>query len=458
MHARLAFALCIAFLLASPASHANDLVRLYNEALAQDQTLAAARHARDAAVEARPQAIAGFLPQIGASAGLQRQRIDYVSTTSTFLRAGSTAYSTNKNWSVTFDDTLWSFQAFRKVQQADVQVAAAENTFLNAQQSLILRVAQAYFNVLAAKDTVRADIAARDAFKAETDEAEARFKVGLSTITAVQQARASYDSARATLIGDRRALDNQRQALGVIVGHDVAALQPLRIDIPLVAPSPQAPEAWVKTALEDSFDVRSALLQWDIAKREIGIQRAQRYPTLDLQGSVGQSLTGGQSGIDSRQYAVGLAINLPLFAGGMIRSQVRQAAATAAQDQAQFQLQHRTTTQQVRDAYRGVMSGIAAVEAFKQAVASNRTALKSTQMSFRVGTQTEIDVLTALQNLYTALKSYYLSRYDYLDSVLTLKQLSGHLTVADLQRVDALLDADASASGTLQFPALHAAP
>lgn len=451
---RPAILVAIALLLAAPLAHANDLMRLYHEALGQDQTLAAAKHARDAAVEAKPQAWAGVLPQLSASGSLQRHETEYLSRpTGSFLTAGTRNYATNKSWSLTFDDTIFSFAAFRKISQANVQVAAAENTFVNARQSLILRVAQGYFNALAAKDTVRADIAARDAFKAELDEAKARFKVGLSTITDVQQAQASYDSSRATLIGDRRALANQRQALAVIVGHDVAELEPLVPDMPLLKPTPASIAAWLKTASEDNLDLRDAQLQWQIAKRDIGIERAQRYPTLDVQGSVGDSSTGGQLGSHQREYAIGLALKLPLFGGGLIRSQVRQATATAAQQHAQYRLAQRTTAQKTRDAFRGVMSGIASVKAFKQAVQSNRTALHSTQMGFRVGTQTETDVLTAMQNLYTALKSYYQARYDYLDAVLTLKQASGHLVVADLAHVDALLDTDTT-DAPPQFPTL----
>lgn len=441
----------VAVLVLLPPAQANDLMRLYQQAQGADQTLAAARHARDAAVEARPQALAGILPQLSGSGALTRQKTDYLGTTSTFLRAGTSAYATNKSWSVALDDTLFSIAAFRKLGQADVSVAAAQNTFQNAQQSLVLRVAQAYFDVLSARDTLRADEAARDAFRAERDEARAQFQVGLTTITAVQQAQASLDSSQATLIGDRRTLENARQGLTVIVGHPVAALQPLLPNIPLVPPTPDTADAWVRTAQDDNLDLRGALLQWQIAQREVGIQRAQRYPTLNLQGSVGQSDTGGQSGIDQRQYAIGLVMQVPIFEGGLIRSQIRQAAATSSQNQSQYQLAQRNTTQQVRDAYLGVTSGIAAVRSFKQAVISNRTALKSTQMGLQVGTQTETDVLTAVQNLYSSLKNYYQARYQYLDAVLSLDQLAGHLTVADLERIDALLDTDPAAEPPL-FP------
>lgn len=441
-------------LLALPAlAQAHQLLDLYHLAVAQDQTLQTALHTRDAAVETRPQALSAFLPQLSASASLQRQRLDYLSTSSPFLQAGRSSYTTNKSWTVTLSQTIWNFQSYWQLREADLQVASAENTYLQAQQDLVFRVAQAYFNVLAAEDTVRADIAARDAFKSQLTESQQRFKVGLSTVTDVQQAQSSYDTSVATLIGDRRSLANQRQALTVIVGRYTAQLEPLKQDIPLAPPSPTAPEPWVNAARKDNFDLRSADLQHQASKRDVSVKRSQYYPSLALQGSVGQSDSGGQLGSNQRDYAVGLTVTIPIFQGGLVQSQVRQAEATAQQSGAQYQLTLRQTDQQVRDAYQAVISGIASVRAFKQAVESSRVALKSTQIGYRVGTQTEINVLTAQQNLYSALKSYYQSRYTYIDSVLTLKQLAGRLTESDLAEIDNLLS-DAGPRAAPQFPKL----
>lgn len=446
---------CLSCLLLGPPAiaQAHQLIDLYRLAQTQDQTLAKALHTRDAAVETRPQALSTLLPQLNASANLQRQKIQYLSTSSSFLRAGQNTFATNKSWTVSLSQTIWSFQSYWQLREADVQVAAAENTYLQAQQDLVFRVAQAYFNVLAAKDTVRADLAARDAFKGQFDEAQQRFKVGLSTITDVQQAQSSYDTSRATLIGDRRALANQRQALAVIVGRYTPQLDPLQETIPLTAPTPASPDHWVGAAKQDNFDLRNADLQWLTAQRDIHVQRSQFYPSLALQGSIGQNDSGGQLGTNQRDYAIGLSLNVPIFQGGRVFSQVRQAQATAEQDRSQYQLTLRTTEQQVRNAYEGVTSGIASIRAFKQAVKSSQTALKSTQIGFRVGIQTEIDVLTAQQNLYNALKNYYQSRYDYINSVLTLKQLAGHLTQADLVEVDNLLSSGGDEAPP-QFPGL----
>lgn len=442
------------FLLASPViARAHELLDLYHLAKAQDQTLQTALHTRDAAVEARPQALSAFLPQLNASGNIQRQRLQYLSTSSSFLRAGQDSFATNKSWTVSLSQTIWSFQSYWKLREADVQVAAAENTYLQAQQDLIFRVAQAYFNVLSAVDVVRADIAARNAFKGQFDQTQQQFKVGLTTITSVQQAESSYDTSVATLIGDRQTLANQRQALAVIVGRYIPQLEPLQEDIPLVTPTPASPDHWVAAAKQDNFDLRNADLQWQVAQRNIHVQRSQYYPSLALQGSVGQNDSGGQLGSNQRDYAVGLTLNIPIFQGGLVQSQVRQAEATAQADRTQYQLTLRTTEQQVRDAYDAVTSGVASVKAFKQAVKSSETALKSTEIGFSVGTQTEIDVLTAQQNLYNALKSYYQSRYTYIDSVLTLKQLSGHLTQADLIDVDNLLSSG-GAEAPPEFPAL----
>lgn len=418
---------------------ANSLLEIYRQALTRDTTLAAAAHARDAAIEVRPQAWSALLPQINASAQIQRQSQNYLSTTSAFLRAGQTFYSTNKSWTVSLTQTLFSFQSFRQLQESAIQVAQADNTYRNAQQSLIFRVAQAYFNVLSAQDTVRADQAARDAFASQLKQAQKQYQVGLTAITDVQTAQASYDSSVATLIKDRQALANQRQALAVITGVYRAQIAPLAGDIPLITPDPDNADQWVAAAERDNLDLRNAELQYEIARRDVGVQRARYYPTLNLESSVGENATGGQSGADVRNYAFGVVLNVPIFTGGLTQSQVRQAKATAAEYQQDYVGQRRTVEQKTRDAFEGVISGIAGVKAFKQAVESNRTALKAAEVGLQVGTRNVVDVITAQQNLYTALKNYYQSRYDYLQSVLTLKQQAGRLSEQDLAAIDALL-------------------
>lgn len=437
---------------ALPASaFANELLDSYRQALQQDTTVRAAKFARDAAVEARPQALSAFLPQLNAQAGIERDR-NNIRTTSTRIITSPTDpaatvtstnsfvfYNTAEQFQVTLSQTIWSFESFYRLKQADVQVAQAEATYRSAQQALILRVAQAYFNVLAAGDTVRTNQAEKAANERQLLQAKRRFEVGLAAITDVQEAQASYDASVATLIASERTASNAQRALAEITGHYEAGAQALREDIPLVEPEPAATDRWLEAARTQNYDLLIARFNTEIADRNTSAVRARHYPTLALNASYGESNNTSQFNSDAGRAAIGASINVPIFSGGLIASQVRQAAAQADQTRAGEEGVLRSVERQTRDAYQGVITGIASVQANQQAVKSSRTALESSQVGLQVGTRTEVDVLNTLRNLYVAQRTYFQSRYDYLLSTLTLKQQAGRLTESDLAAIDALL-------------------
>ena len=428
---------------------ANDLLETYRKALDQDTTLSAAKFARDASVEARPQALSAFLPQLNAQGGLSRSRTEITTTSQRIVTdptqpapdATSTFsfFNNNSQYQVTLAQTVWSFEAWRQLKQADSQVALAEATFRSAQQALILRVAQAYFGVLSATDAVRTNTAERDANERQLLQAKKRFEVGLAAITDVQEAQAAFDASVATLIGAERTLSNARRALGEITGGYAETAEGLIEEIPLASPNPVAVDDWLKVARESNYDLQIAELNADVARKGIDIAYARHYPTLNLQGSYGENINSSPNNADAQSQSIGLVLNVPIFSGGLTQSQVRQAAATHDRTLALLEGSKRSIERQTRDAYQGVMSGIASVRANLQAVKSNQTALESSQVGLQVGTRTEVDVLNTLRNLYIAQRSYYQSRYDYLISVLTLKQQAGNLVEADLENIDRLL-------------------
>lgn len=428
---------------------ANDLLETYRKALEQDTTLIAAKFARDASIEARPQALSAFLPQLNAQGGLTRSRTE-ITTTSQRIITDPTQpapdatntfafFNNNTQYQVTLSQTLWSVEAWRLLKQSDSRVALAEATFRSTQQALILRVAQAYFGVLSASDAVRTNTAERDANERQLLQAKKRFEVGLAAITDVQEAQAAFDASVATLIGAERTLSNARRALGEITGGYAETAEGLIEEIPLASPNPVAVDDWLNVARNQNFDLQIAELNADVAKKAIGIAYARHYPTLSLQGSYGENINSSANNADAQNQSIGLALNLPIFSGGLTQSQVRQAAATHQQTLAQYEGSKRSIERQTRDAYQGVISGIASVKANLQAVKSNQTALESSQVGLQVGTRTEVDVLNTLRNLYIAQRTYYQSRYDYLLSVLTLKQQAGNLVEADLADIDRLL-------------------
>ncbi|HSW15431.1 MAG TPA: TolC family outer membrane protein [Solimonas sp.] len=439
--------LCATFALPTAAS-ANELLKVYEQALQNDATWQAAQHARDAAVEAKPQARAALLPQLGANATQSIQE-------STIHTEGSPSREVPRDepWSASLNlsQSVFDWASIQQLRQSDDQVALAETSLRAAAQNLRLRVAEAYFNVLAAADTLRSSQDENQAFKRQLELAQARFEVGLSAITEVQEAQARHDLTNASLIQAQQTLDTARSALAEITG---AAYQPtarLQDELPLAAPQPADIEAWVKTAQDNNLDVLGARLAADFARKGIQVARAGHYPTLDLSASTSVSESSSSnfdpatgtlaSTTDRRTDAdrVALTLNLPLFSGLATQSRVRQAVSTREQRDAEYDGARRLVERQTRDAYLGVNSGAARVGALKQAVVSATTALEAAQSGLEVGTRTFIDVLNAQQLLSAAQRDYYRSRYDYLLARLRLRQAGGTLGDADIGMVDGLL-------------------
>jgi len=307
-------------------------------------------------------------------------------------------------------------------------------------------VATAYFNVLAAADTLRFSQAENQAVGRQLEQSKQRFEVGLSAITDVQEAQARYDLTVASLINAETALSSARRVLAETTGGTDSAASAVPEDVPLAGPDPQVPATWIEAARKDNLNVLSARLQAEIAKKDVGIAQAGHLPTLSLEAGYNDSsgdFTNNVSGATSDEAAkgnsIGVVARLPLFAGGAVRANVKAASSTASQRQALLESAVRTAERTTGDAYQGVLAGIARVKAFKQAVLSSKTALEASQVGLEVGARTSIDVLNAQQQLYAAERDYARARYDYLLSVLQLKQSAGRLGEADLAEIDRLL-------------------
>lgn len=435
--------------LVAQAAAANDLKEFYELAQTRDTTLQAAHFQRDALVEARPQAIAQWLPQLSANAAAVRERAAFdsgpalgtqaadcaISSTATTQRCYGTAHTLALNVS----QTLWSFQSFSQLKEANFQVAAAEANFQGAQQSLLLRVAQAYFGILSAADQLATNVAEREAFSTLLNQAKSRQQTGVGPRSDVDQAQAFYDATEQPVIDARNALDDANLALAQIIGQHVSGVAPLREDIPLLSPEPATADEWVASARQDNFDVRTAQLSMEAASRDISVQRGRGLPTISLTGS-GSKITqdpvlGGNQTLDT----VGVSFNWPLFSGGAIASAVRQSRALFHQSQANYEAAQRTTEVQTRAAFRGIVSGIQRIGAARRAVDSGARAVEAMKRNIEFGTSNEFELLNAQNNYYAARRAYAQARYDYLTNVLTLKQQAGRLTEQDLVAIDNLL-------------------
>jgi len=428
---------------------ANDLLDLYQLALTRDATLQAATYQRDAAIETRPQALAALLPQLGAQAGASRERAGFESGAILNTTAENCVLSANgqtqncygnvHSVGLTLTQTLWSWQSFNQLKEASFQAAGAQATLLGAQQNLLLRVAQAYFAILAAQDQLTTNRNARTAFSTLLNQARTREQTGVGPRSDVDQAQSFYDATEQSVIDAQNALDDANLALTEIVGAHTADIAPLQENIPLVSPDPASVDEWVVSARQDNPGVRAAELSVEASERDISVQRGRGLPTLVLTGSSSRlwqdQALGGNEPLDS----VGISFNWPLFQGGAVASAVRQSRAVWKQAAAQYDSIQRDTERQTRAAYRGVVTGIARIAAAHRAADSGNGAVEASRRNLEFGTGTEFDLLNAQNNYYAAARAYSQTRYDYLTSVLTLKQQAGRLSEGDITAVDQFL-------------------
>jgi outer membrane protein len=445
----------MALLLAGKPADANDLKELYELAVTHDASLQAAGFQRDAAIEARPQALAQWLPQVSATASAARERVGFdagqqltgtpVVTTEAVDCAISTGsntercYSNAVNLGLNLSQTLWSFRAFSQLKEANFQAAAAEASYRSAQQKLLVRVAQAYFAILSASDQLAVNRGERDAFATLLSQAKGREQTGVGPRSDVEQAQAFYDATEQSVIDAQNALDDANLALTEIVGPHAAAIAPLRQDIPLIPLEPASADDWVASARLDNFDVRTAELQMEAAERDVSAQRGRALPTFALTGSSSKLAQDEALGGNQTFDTVGVSFTWPLFQGGAVASAVRQSRALYRQAQATYDSVQRDTERQTRAAFRGIATGAQRINAGRRAVDSGQRAVEASRRNVEFGTGTEFELLNAQDNYYAALRAYSQSRYDYLTSVLTLKQQAGRLSEYDLVAIDGLL-------------------
>lgn len=435
-------------LICTPAS-AGALIDAYRAALAHDADLASAGAARDAAVQSRPQAWAALLPQLDLSAGVARDRYRAPDGATDAPADGDTRISgTRRSYAADLRQTLWSGEAFQRLRQADALVAQAQAEYLDARQSLILRVATTYFDVLSAADALAANRAEQSAYATLVEQARKRLQTGLGARIGVEEAQAFLSLTEQSVIDAEQALLDARQALLQITGVHTAIVA-LRTDIPLLPPQPADADDWLAATRRDNPAVQAAQMRAQAADRDAAATRNRHLPTLALEAAVGRTDQAGVLGGDERIDSVGVVAQWPIFSGGLIRAQAREAAARARQAQADYDSRLRRSEREALAAYRRVLAGIRNIRAAQLAVAANDTALQASRNGVESGTRTEFDLLNAQNNYYAALRSAYQSRYDYLASTLTLKAQAGRLHEADLEAIDALLSSDA---GTVAMP------
>lgn len=418
---------------------AADLLQIYRDAEQHDAQFAAARAQLDAGRERLPQGRAGLLPVLGLSASST-----WNDNSVRLVSAGvdvSPAFNAH-GWTLSLNQPLLRWQNWIQYDQARIQVAQSELQFAQARQDLLLRVAQAYFDVLYAQENLRAIEVTAEAIAQQLEQARKNFEVGTATITDTHEAQARQDQVTAQVIAARSDLEVKQHALRTLTGKDPVALAPLRPEIALPGPRPESIEAWLAAAEKDAFPVQLQEAAAELAARERERQRAGHYPTVDLVASRGynKTLASATIGVTQTEFAsVGVQLNIPLYQGGAVTSKEREAAASLEAARAGLEGAKRNAVQAARQSYLGVVSGLAQVRALEAARVSTQSALESTRLGYEVGVRINIDVLNAEQQVYAVRRDLARARFDTLLAQLRLKAAVGGLAVDDLQAVNGLL-------------------
>ena len=426
----------LAAALAVPA-HAQGLLELYESARAYDAAWQSAKAQYDANLFRAEQAKAGVLPTANLAAGASRSRFDL--NNPEVERAFGT-----QNATLSASQPLYRPANLATYEQGKRQVELAQAQLTAASQDLIIRVSQAYFDVLAAQDTLAFVRAQKAAVAEQLASAKRNFEVGTSTITDTREAQARYDLVTAQEIAAENDLRVKRLALDTQVGK--VEVQPNAIPVLAVMPAPQPADvnAWVQQSEEFSPAIQQARTNVEIAQLETEKAKAGHKPTLDLTASYNVTRNpqgSATSALNSRSgsAAVGLSFNLPLFAGFAVENRIRETLALEEKAQADLEATRRTVAQATRTAYFGVVSGAGQVKALEAAEASSQSALEANRLGYQVGVRINIDVLNSQSQLFQTKRDLAQARYNVLIGHLRLRQANGTLTPEDLARLNALL-------------------
>ncbi|MCL9683923.1 TolC family outer membrane protein [Legionella maioricensis] len=433
--------LCIVTLSLSAPAFAIDLMDIYKQALENDTVFKNAYDTYMSSTEAIPQARAALFPQVGINSQAGRN-VQLISDGS----FSANVYYGNTQWQVTASQAVFNYQAWAKVQQAKASVKASQATFNDAAQNLILRTAKAYFDVLLAKDTLEFAEAKKRANKRQFDQATQRFNVGLDAITSVYEAKAAYDQSIATVISARNNQINQSENLRKLTNHVYESLARLRDStIPLVKPEPNDVNQWIDTGLKQNYKLYAAKYNLEVAKENVKALSAGNWPVFAIQSNATQTRNMA-NGPDTffvpakqTQANVALAMNFPIFQGGLVQSQTRQAQFNFQGSSEQVEQTYRDVVVNSRIAFNTITDGISKVKADRQTIISQKNSLDSTEAQFEVGTRTMVDVVNAQQRLFEAQQQLASDQYNLINSMLTLKYLAGTLNVNDLELVNSWL-------------------
>jgi len=431
----------IASLLISPVSQAEDLLQVYQAALQSDPVLSAQESAFDATSFSQRQTKSLYYPNISLSANLTQIDEETTSNSGSLIPSSKQDYDST-GYSLTLTQALYRADYINQLRQAKATTRQAEAQLNQAYQDIILRVAQRYFDVLAAKDSLEFAQAEKSAISRQLDQAKQRFEVGLIAITDVHEAQAAFDLTTASEIVAQNSLAISHQALRELTGSLPQGVAVLGTQMTLESPKPAKMDDWVNNALQNNFQLMAAEAATEAAQYGLSQQRAGRHPSLDLVASHNYNDTSGGSfgSRETEDTRIALQLNLPLYQGGGISAGISRANALLSQTRDTLEQQRRATQREASDAYLSVLAGISRVKALKQAVTSSESALNATEAGYDVGTRTTVDVLNSRRELFRTQRDFARARYDYILASLRLQQAAGTLDVKDVEQINAWLN------------------
>ncbi|MBY0572437.1 MAG: TolC family outer membrane protein [Undibacterium sp.] len=426
-------------------AQAEDLMHVYKQALAYDATYASARSSLTASKERVPQAKSQLLPNIAINANQTNAQTRFSPGNEGQIGlspTGGLAVITGQNttdhttaYSLVLSQPLFRWDRWQTFEQSKLAAAIGEAQFAQAGQDLILRVAQAYFDLLAAQDVIESILAQKKATTEQLASAKLQYKVGTQIITDTYDAQAAYDLVVSQEISAQNDLENKRTALQAMIGNSPASVATLPSSVRLSAPQPAQIESWVSSAENQNYNVISAQFALESAQREIKKSRSGHLPTLDLVSSV--SNTSTQNTIRSK--SIGINLTIPLYSGDGTSSRIRENLALEEKAKNDVDFTRRAAVQTARQAFLGVNSGIAQVAALEAAEISGQSSFDSNKLGYEVGVRINLDVLNAQRLLFSTRANLAKARYDTIMNGLRLKAAAGTLKEADLVQVNSLL-------------------
>ena len=428
------------YFIANATVYAVDLIEVYNIAVKNDPKLLASEVKHKAIMQEYPIARSYLLPNLKFSAKSQRTRESIDGAV--YGRSSSTTQFTTDEYSINLKQPLYRKDLFSLLEKSEYQIAKSLAERDSARQDLIIRVAEAYFDILDSLDNINYVKSEKAAIKSQLNESKKRLEVGLIAITDYAEAQASYDLSETQYIEAKNLSDISKESLYVLTGKQFKKFSSLDKNIKAKDPDPNNIKAWEDFAIKQNLDLVAYKRAQDIATTNIKYERSKHFPTLDIYGTVKETDKGGGSSgaFESNNDYIGIELNIPIFIGG--NTYFNSKKASYLEEQARYDVlqKKREVIRDARKSFLNLKSSISKVNASKKALESNELSVEYNQAGFEVGTRSTTDVLLALKDLYKAKKNFSKSKYEYLLSKLRLKQSIGTLSIDDIKVVNSWLN------------------